>query len=205
MSEWAAIFPDFTLGILKLSALQAWLHKESEHAETCRRVLEDAGNTSDPVIAERAAKCYSLIPSSDPRLVGKALTLARRVVDLGQDDPWFCWYLLGLGMAEYRQSNFLSADKALLSAISILSAVDEATSNTGAYRPVIRVTARLYLTMSLLHQKKISEARDLFVTVEAQMKCLPVGGQPPKACTDHDDLICGLAYKEAKALLETNP
>jgi hypothetical protein len=54
---------------------------------------------------------------------------------------------------------------------------------------------------------KSSEARSVILrrtrTVEAQMKPLPVEGQPLREHVDHDDLICWLAYKEAKALLFT--
>jgi len=55
--------------------------------------------------------------------------------------------------------------------------------------------------MSLCCQGKEAEARELFAAAEAQMNPLPVEGQPLNVTPDHDDLICWLAYKEAKALI----
>ena len=59
--------------------------------------------------------------------------------------------------------------------------------------------------MSLFRQGKAPEARELFTTAEAQMKPLPLEGEMFKDLATQDDLICRLACKEARALLNPNP
>ena len=190
MTECTARSPDFTVGTLKLSALQAWIGNDSDHVATCRRVLQHSAETGNPSDADRVAKGYCLRPSSDPALLKVALSLARRAVSLGREDPYFPWFQMGLGMAEYRNGNYPAADEALTAA-----------ELAGPENPIIKGPARLFRAMSLFRQGKESEARELFADAEAQMKPLPVEGQPLKEMADHDDLICWLAYKEARTLL----
>ena len=189
-----ARFPKVALLALKIAALQVWFGKDADHAATCPRMLELAAGTDDVYTADRAARAYCLRPSSDPQLIESAVTLARRAVDLGKDHPDLQGYQLGLGIAEYRHGNFPSANQAL-------STVEKA----GKDERLVQDPARLFRAMSLFRQGKEAEARQLFAEVEAQMKPLPADERQPLAnAAGHDDVIVWLAYKEAKALLESN-
>jgi hypothetical protein len=101
---------------------------------------------------------------------------------------------LGLGLDKYRNGQYAGAEQAL----SI------AGQTAGDAHDIVG-TARLFCAMSLFRQDQPEEARTLFGQAEAQMPPLPkdeskpfVGGRPAY----HDELICWLAYKEARALIE---
>jgi tetratricopeptide (TPR) repeat protein len=192
---------EFSIGSLKLCAIEAWLGDTALHAKTSRQLLEKSLNTADPATADRAAKAYCLVPSTDPALLQIAVGLARRAADLGQKDQWARWYQLCLGMAEYRQGNYRAADKALLAAIETVSLDDRARLNLGASQTPSEVTARIYYAMSLYKQGRTSDAEEALKKAEAGMKLPPINGQPLKEKADHDDLICWLAYKEARMLM----
>ena len=70
-----------------------------------------------------------------------------------------------------------------------------------AATPIIQTTAGIYRAMSCFRQGKVAEARRIFANWEAQMKPVPSTGQPYGQSANHDDLICWLAYKEARPLL----
>ncbi len=177
----------------KITALQAWFGKNADHAATCRRALELAAATDDPSVADRAAKAYCLLPSSDPQFLEAALTLARRAVDLGKQHQYLPYYQMALGMAEYRSGSYPAADAAL-----------SAAELEGKDNPHVRDTARFFQAMSLFQQGKPAEARKLFAEAEAEMKPLPADERQPFADgATPDDLIVWLADKEAKTLLRS--
>ena len=193
---WAESFarhPQDTGLALKIATLQLWFGKDADHAATSRRMLELAAGTDEASTAERAAKAYCLRPSSNPQLLESAVTLARRAVDLGKNHPDLKWDQLALGMAEYRHGNFPAADQAL-------SAAEEAGKDDRQVQGI----ARLFHAMSFFKQGKMAEARQLFGEAEAQMPPLPADEKQPLANgADADSVIVWLAYKEAKALLQT--
>ena len=187
----SARLPKDTQLALKIAALQLWFGKGADYAATCRRILELAAGTDDASTAERAAKAYCLRPSSDPQLIESAVTLARRAVELGKDQPNLPWYQMALGMAEYRHGGYPTADKALSAA------------QQGKDDPPLQATARFFHAMSLFQQGKEAEARQRFAEAEAQMPPLPADEKQPLANgADADSVIVWLAYKEAKALLQ---
>jgi tetratricopeptide (TPR) repeat protein len=193
-AESSARLPNDTSLALKIAALQAWFGKDADHAVTSRRVLKLAARTDDASTAERAAKAYCLRPSADPQLIESALTLARRAVELGRNDPNLLpWNQMTLGMAEYRHGSFQAAHQAL-----------SAAEIAGKENPLVQGPARLFHAMVLFRQGKETEARRLFAEAEAQMKPLPNDAMQPLANgAGPDDVVFWLAYKEAKALLET--
>jgi Flp pilus assembly protein TadD len=183
--------PEDLLLAAKVAALQAWFGQRQEFADTCRRSLAFAQDTTDPPTAERAAKVCSLWSEQDPTKRESALALARRAVEFGSDHDWLPYYRMALGMAEYRSGNFADADAALTAAI------ESATNNSH-----IACTSAFYRTMSLFKQGKKDEAQTLLAETAAKMRPLPDDDENPLAeNADADDLILWLAYKEAKGVI----
>ena len=158
LAESAARLPNDTFLIQNITALQAWFGMDVDHTATCRRILEFAAETNDASSAERAAKAYCLLPSSDPQLLDSALVLARRAVDLGKDHRFLPYYQMALGMAEYRDGNY-PADQTLTAA--------EQASKGNRH---VQDPARFFHAMSLFRQGKKAEARKLFAEAGAQIK-----------------------------------
>ncbi len=178
---------------LRLATLQAWFGKETEFTATCRFLIEQAGGTSTPTAAGRAAQVYCLRPSTDADLMAQALKLARRAVELGKENSMWPWFQMSLGMAEYRNSQYAAANATLAAA--------EQTSGG----PLIENTSHLYRLMSLFKQGRQSEARKHLDEVEARMPLLPADETKPLLdgrAASADELILWLAYREAKALLQ---
>jgi hypothetical protein len=65
-------------------------------------------------------------------------------------------------------------------------------------------TSDFYRAMSLFRQGKADEARTVATAAAAMMKPLPADDQNPLAGgPNHDELILWLAYKEAKAMIDS--
>jgi len=173
---------------LQVAALQAWFSRDTEFATTLRRAIEFANGTTNPATAERAVKMGSLRPSTDKAQLEASLVLARRAVEFGKN----CWLQMALGMAEYRNGHYAAADEAL-SAAAAQAGKDNNVSGTSAF----------YRAMSLFRQGKETEARRLFTEAADRMKPLPADEKNPLTGGSHDDLILWLAYKEAKALVNS--
>jgi WD40 repeat protein len=184
--------PDDTPLFQKLAALQAWFGQDKELADTCRRGLAWAKNTTVPETADRVAKACCLLPSTEKPQLEAALALARKAVQLGKDSQYLPYFQMALGMAEYRSGHFAEADAALL------AAAKGAPNN-----PHGATTSALYRAMSLFRQGKEDEARKLATAAAAKMKPLPKDEKNPLAGgASPDDLILWLAYKEAKAMIQ---
>jgi hypothetical protein len=191
----SAADPDDTILALRVGALQAWFGQDKELADTCRRALDFAEGTSDPLVAERMAKICCLRPTQDKTRLASSLALARRAVDLGKNHGGLAWLQLTLGMAEYRAGHFLEADAALLAA-----------ANGDKDNSHVVGTSAFYRAISLFRQGKEKEARQLAIEAAAAMKPLPTDEKNPLANNaGHDDLIVWLAYKEARALIKFEP
>jgi len=160
-------------------------------------LVQQAEGRNEATTAERAAKAACLRPSIDAALLGKALDLARRGVELGKDDAYFRYYQLGLGLAQYRNGQYTDAEQTL----SLAEPKFEADPSEGAFQGL----ARLFRAMSLCRQNRLDEARRAFSEAEAKMPPLPQDESKPLMSNNkpvtHDDLICWLAYKEAKSVL----
>jgi serine/threonine protein kinase/tetratricopeptide (TPR) repeat protein len=186
--------PKDTVASLKLATWQTWFGQDADYEATRTRLVQQALGTAQTSTAERAAKAYCLRPSTNAALLAEVLTLAQGAVDLEQSSPDLAWFQLCLGLAEYRNGRYAAAERALTLA--------EQTARE--YQGDIPGTARLYRVMSLFRQDKPEEARKLFTQAAAQMPPLPkdenkplVDGEP----ASHDVLICWLACKEARSLL----
>jgi serine/threonine protein kinase len=191
--------PKDTESSLTLATWQAWLGQDPDYEATRRRLVIQAEGTDQATTAERAAKAACLRPSGDAGLMAKALDLAQRGMELGKDSMSLPFFQLAVGMAEYRNGQFLPAEQVL--------AIAE--QKFGDHREIsgtaeVLGTARLFRAISLFRQNRPEEARKLFNQAEAQMPPLPKDESKPLvdgAPADHDYLICWLAYKEAKALI----
>jgi hypothetical protein len=188
----SAAKPDDMRLFAKLAALQAWFGQDKELADTCRRGLAAAKNTTVPGTADVVAKACCVLPSTDKARLAAALALARKAVQLGKDSRNRPWFQMAVGMAEYRSGHFAEADAALL------AAAKDDTNN-----PHVAGTSALYRAMSLFRLGKEDEARKLAAAAAARMKPLPKDEKNPLAGNaSADDLILWLAYKEAKALIQ---
>jgi serine/threonine protein kinase/tetratricopeptide (TPR) repeat protein len=181
---------------LTLATWQTWFGQDAEYEATRRRQVEQAEGKG-AVDLHRAAKGYCLRPSTDAALLAKVCNLALRSVQLGKEigDPFLRFYQQGLGMAEYRNGQYADAERDLTVAEQMLVRAG----------PDNQSIARLYRVMSLFRQNRSEEARTLFRQAEAQMPPLPQDENKPQlngGPVVHDLLICWLAYKEAKALIQ---
>ena len=178
---------------LALATWQAWFGPEAEYESTRRRMVQRAEGTELAATAGRAAKAAFLRPSTDAAMLAKALALAEQAVELGKSDPALPNYQLALGLAEYRIGQFAAAEPTL-------AAVEQ---KLGENHDLLGI-ARLFRVMSLCRQHQPEEARQLMSLAEAQMNPLPQDQRKPlvngSPCS-YDDLICWMAYKEAKSLL----
>jgi tetratricopeptide (TPR) repeat protein len=194
--------PTDTEASLKLVTWQAWFGQDAAYEATRHRLIEQAEGTDEAGTADRDAKAACLRPSLDTVLLTKALNLAQRAVKLGTNESSLPWYELGLGLAEYRNGQYPDAEGPLT--IAEQTAGNNPVFTVGIQHQ-IQGTARLYRAMSLFRQGKLEEARKLFEQAEAQVSPFPKDESKPfldgKPAT-YDDLICWLAYKEAKALIE---
>jgi tetratricopeptide (TPR) repeat protein len=194
MEQACAAAPDDALEPFRLATFRAWFGQDTEYESIRCRLVQQAHGTDQANLADKAAKVYCLRPSTNAALLSEALNLARRAVERGQNEVWLPWYQLGLGLAEYRNGQYAAAERTL-------SIADQ----TGAGQQGIQGTARLFRAMSLFRQGRTEEARKLFRQAEAQMPPFPKDPHQPPVYgkpVDLDTLICWLAYKEAKALIE---
>jgi WD40 repeat protein/tetratricopeptide (TPR) repeat protein len=188
----SAANPKDTSLSLMVAALQAWFGQEKELAATRQRIRAFAKDTKEAMTAERAAKACSILPSTDKAELEAALALIRAGMKLGKVGESDEWNLLALGMAEYRNGNYVAADEALL-------AVAKAAPNNQQLRGI----SAFYRAMSLLRQGKKDEAWRRAISAAAKMKPLPADETNPLAGGASDnDLILWLAFKEARTLLK---
>jgi tetratricopeptide (TPR) repeat protein len=178
----------------RLATYQAWFGQDTDYESSRRQLVQQAEGTDQPGTADKAAKVFCLRPSTNAALLAKALNLARQAVELGKSDPLLPWYELGLGLAEYRNGRYSAAEQALTIAEQTAGDVHD-----------ILGTARLFRAMSLLQQDRPEEARKVFSQAEAEMPPFPKDDHEPPVydkSVNQDVLVCWLAYKEAKALIE---
>jgi serine/threonine protein kinase len=194
MEQACALDPKDRFESFRLAIYQAWFGQDTDYESSRRQLVHQADGTDQAWTADRAAKVFCLRPSTNAVLLAKALNLAWQAVELGKGDPSLPWYELGLGLAEYRNGQYAAAEQALT--IAELTARDAHD---------ILGTARLFRAMSLLRQNNPEEARKVFSQAQAEMPPFPKDDhQPPvyEKPVNHDVLICWMAYKEARALIE---
>ena len=187
----SAAKPDDTELFQELAALQAWFGRDKELADTCRRGLAAAQDTTVPETADRVAKACCLLPSTGKAQLEEVLALAHNAIQLGEASQNRPFFQMVLGMAEYRSGHFAQADAALIAAAS-------AAQNNSH----IPGTAAFYRAMSLFQQGKKDEARQLATEAAAKMRPLPKDEKNPLTDGMSDAVILWLAYKEAKAMIQ---
>ncbi len=199
LETYSAARPSNSMYSMKLAALQVWFGRDKEFAVTRRRILQNAQGTRFPYTAERVAKVCSLLPSVNIAELDAAIGFGRRAVDLGKDDAYLAFFLMSLGMAEYRRGHFAEAET------SLAAANDHTKSSpnvVNGFNDIVNGTSAFYRAMCLFRQGKKDEARTLATEAAAKMKPLPRDEQNPLASgATHDELILWLACKEAKALI----
>jgi serine/threonine protein kinase/tetratricopeptide (TPR) repeat protein len=196
LAKACALGPTNTDYSLTLAAWQTWFGQDADYETARHRLVQQAQGTDQAGTAERAAKAACMRPSTDPALLTNALLLARRAVELGASSPSLRYYQLELGLAAYRNGQYADAGQTLSVAEQKFDGPDDSE-----YQGI----ARLYRAMSLFHQAKLEGARKLFGQAEAEMPPFPKDENKPMVAgrqLNHDMLICWLAYKEAKALIE---
>ncbi len=202
LEQYSISNPKDTLESLKLATWQTWFGQDAAYKATCRRLIHEAEETNQDYTADQAAKAVCIRPSTDDALLAQALSVARQGVELGKTKPGLPWNQLSLGMAEYRNGQYAEAEHSLT--IAEQTAGDDHDIAVDDQHPLQGI-ARMFRAMSLFRDGKLEESQKLFSQAEAQMPPLPkdenkplVDGRP----AHHDDLICWLAYKEARALIE---
>ena len=194
MEQACALDPKDRFESFRLATFQAWFGQDTDYEASRRQLVQQAEGTDQAGTADKAAKVFCLRPSTNAVLLAKALNLARQAVELGKTDPLLPWYELGLGLAEYRKGRYSAAEQALAIA-----------EHTAGDAHDILGTARLFRAMSLIRQDRPPEARKVFSHAEAEMPPFPKDGHQPPVYdkpVNQDVLVCWLAYKEAKALIE---
>jgi tetratricopeptide (TPR) repeat protein len=178
---------------LTLAAWQAWFGRTGGYEKTRQQFVKWAASNQEASPAQSAVKAYCLKPSTNAVLLAQALKIAQRGVEFQKGTPWLTWYQLALGMAQYRQGNYVEANDTLTAA----------TRDAGKFQDV-PPTASFYRVMCLFQLGRKDDARQLFTQAQAQMTPYPQDPNKPVVAgkaASHDVIIAWLAYREAKALL----
>jgi eukaryotic-like serine/threonine-protein kinase len=194
MEQACALDPKDRFESFRLATFQAWFGQNTDYESSRRQLVQQAEGTDQAGTADKAAKVFCLRPSTNAVLLAKALNLARQAVELGKSDPLLPWYELGLGLADYRNGQYSAAEQALTIAEQTAGDAHDITG-----------TARLFRAMSLLQQDRPEEARKVFNQAEAEMPPFPKDDHEPPVYdkpVNQDVLVCWLAYKEARTLIE---
>jgi hypothetical protein len=162
----------------------------SGYEEFRRRVVEQFGSTSDPMIAERMAKDCLILPCTGPALETFG-QMAEKAVTLGKDHGYFLYFEFAKALAEYRNGHF---DKAVEWCHRVLENKD------GGFRD-----AETYAVLAMAHQH-LNHQQDALSALAQSSEIL---SKLPKLDSgnvgeDFIDIIIGNALvHEANSLMET--
>ena len=116
--QWAKAFADYSKAIeldpsdhfpwFQSAALALELGDGEGYRCICREMLTRFGNTDKPHIAERTAKTCSLAPEAVSDFAA-VLKLADRAVTGTEKHPYYRWFVLVKGLAEYRADHDAAA------------------------------------------------------------------------------------------------
>ncbi|HVJ79468.1 MAG TPA: hypothetical protein VNC50_00250, partial [Planctomycetia bacterium] len=185
----ASIDNSTTLALLHYAARSAWQGRTTELDAHCDRAWRFAKDTSDPVVAERAAKIMCIKPSGAKRQVA-ARELAQRAVDLGRGNRYTPYFMLTLGLAEYRGGRLREADIAFDGALA-----------GGAKIPEIAATSRYMKAMIRQREGNVEAARRLATEAAQVMTSLPEKGSDLDFSIDFNEVITWMICLEAKELV----
>ena len=201
MAKSCELSPGASDWFLDLAAWQVWFGRDADYEATRHRLFEKGGERDDPTDpgwAEQRARVLCLTPSTNTALLAKALDLARRAVGLEYPaTEWMRWHQLALGLAEYRNGQYEAAAKTLE------VAEQPVVSPLRIYGDLPSM-ARMFRALSLFRLGRTQAARQLFKETEGQIPPLPPDEGRPVAeglPFNHDLVICWLAYKEAKSVI----
>jgi Flp pilus assembly protein TadD len=160
------------------------------YREHRRRSLELFGRTTDPNTAERIAKDYLILPSSEA-VLETAAKMAETAVNAATNHSDATWFHFAKGLAEYRQRRFASAMDWMQKVLSIAGDVPERD-----------VEGYMVLAMAQYHSKQTEEARATFAKgvqiAERKLPKLDSGDFGNWV----DWIIAHALMKEAKALIQ---
>jgi Flp pilus assembly protein TadD len=164
------------------------------YRELRRKSVELFGQTTDPNAAERIAKDYLVLPSSEAGLA-TAARLAETAVSTVANHTDMTWFQLAKGLAEYRQGHFAAAVDWMRKVLSL--AGDSLNRDVEAY---------MVLAMAQHGSKQDDEANAALAKgVEIAESKLPKldGGDLGDGWIDW--IIAHALMREAKALIKGQP
>jgi tetratricopeptide (TPR) repeat protein len=173
------------------ATLLAEVGGRAAYRKHCKELLERFSKTRNPIIADRTAKAWLLLPGTDEEAkeLVRVAELARIAVKEGVGDEYFQYFETTLALADYRQGRLGAAEKQAKKAIG---------TGTGFWGAVI--PARLVLAMSLHRGGQTAAARQELERASEQFKKeAPTVERHPGWWQDW--VICRLLFREAEALL----
>ncbi len=99
---------------LYLAVLEVELGDRQAYRQLCRRMLARFGTSAEATDLERTAKASLLVPPRSPEEAGRLRSIAQAAVErAGPGHSFLRWFLLALGLAEYRAGDADAALKTL--------------------------------------------------------------------------------------------
>jgi serine/threonine protein kinase/tetratricopeptide (TPR) repeat protein len=164
------------------------------YCELRRRSVELFGHTTDPNAAERIAKDYLVLPSSEAGLT-TAARLAETAASAAANHKDMTWFQFAKGLAEYRQGHFAAAVDWMQKVLS--HAGDSLNRDVEAY---------MVLAMAQHCSKQADEANAALAKgVEIAESNLPKLDSGDLGDGWIDWIIAHALMREAKALIEGQP
>ena len=134
---------------LSVAAQQAWSHRDTGYAQTCRRLWDSQEPRTIQQHSSGPPRPGVLQAGGDAACVAEALTLARKAVQVGRGHGYFPYFQMALGMCEFRNGHWAKSDAVLLAAMK-----------THADASQLWLTSAFYRAMTLFRQGKPEEARN---------------------------------------------
>jgi tetratricopeptide (TPR) repeat protein len=190
-NETSAPIPDPSLAWLYRAVLEFELGDRDTYRAHCRRMVDRFERSTDAGELERTAKAGLLDPPPSWEEVARLRSLVRSAVErAGPDNQWLPWYLLALGLAEYRAGDSDAALKALDRCLA------------GAPGANLKIPGLSVQAMALARKGQSLAAQDRL----DQAKQLLAEQLPTMAAPDWPDrLIARRLFREAEALIRFDP
>ncbi len=168
-----------------------WLGRTNESLALCRRALELAKGSRDPMDQDRAAKAALIQPQADPAVLRQAVAASRRVLELSStNDANRAWFLMTAAMGALRDGA-LTQSEAYLTAAERMPRGPSAEILLLAYRAL--VLARLGLS---------ADARRELDDLDSLQPAFPARPAPSSVLLDPDLIAAELAREEARTVLD---
>jgi tetratricopeptide (TPR) repeat protein len=195
-TEALALQPDNPWLVYEYAGVQLMCGDTEGYRQSCRRLLERWGETTNPGIAGIAARTLVLLPDRDQN-AARSVGLATKGEALRPKDRWYPWYLHVLGTAYYRAGQYEQAIHRLEECLNAHPNWKERGLNW------------LVLAMAYQRQDKTDEARqalDKAVQWGDQLaQNQPPGAQHALHVRVMDWLEYNILRREAEAQIKGNP